>query len=194
MRALLERLGALVEEDDEPGHRPYLKGGPVSYVLKEHGPVVNVYVLIPNRGDLPDDAQHHIFKDDRTKLLLGGVSTHDLTGVQRSRCARLVRRLAGRGYGPAHAAQAFGPTVPVVEVKSSILEPEHRGVGTGREMYERAIEKMRDRHPAGFYLVNNRCGTGSTSESAARVWASLARRYPHEMAGDKAVLWIGGAP
>ena len=86
-----------------------------------------------------------------------------------ARCADDLDTLE-RSYGQA----------PVIEVaSSSIRYALLRGKGLGRKLYDGLIADLRTQHPAGFYLVPNRCGIGDTSPDADRVWASLYRSYPH---------------
>ena len=73
---------------------------------------------------------------------------------------------------------APAPPAPIFEVMSSRIERLLRGRGYGKLLYQGLIAALLERHPKGFYLIPNSCGSASTSPEAERVWANLRRELP----------------
>lgn len=79
---------------------------------------------------------------------------------------------------------------PIYEVNNVDIEWRLRNKGHGTRFYQAAIEKLRETHPEGFYLVTSSCGRGFTKAQAARVFVSLARRFPAAGSGYYRALYI----
>jgi len=71
------------------------------------------------------------------------------------------------------------------QVYKTHLDDEYRDRGLGTRMYETLMAEVFDRLGP-FMFASSHCSVaGSTSFDAQRVWASLARRYPHKGFGQK---------
>lgn len=120
---------------------------------------------------------------------LGSVVGQRVPDAARAKCARQLEALIAKGYGP---WEALGDDVVAYEVSSAHMassDAEGTTSKVGKQLYLKLVAALRKRHPQGFFLMSNRCGSGrGTSGSAARVWASLAKRYPGASGVDEKPL------
>lgn len=79
---------------------------------------------------------------------------------------------------------------PIYEVNNVAIDWRLQGKGHGTRFYLAAIQKLRDSHPGGFYLVSSSCGKGTTKPQALRVFDSLRKRFPGAGTGWYQALYI----
>jgi predicted GNAT family acetyltransferase len=82
-------------------------------------------------------------------------------------------------YDDLRALGAEGRYPKILEVYGTELDESVRGKGAGKALYEALMAEAFDENGP-FFFVPSACGSSrsSTSASAMRVWASLARAYP----------------
>ena len=79
----------------------------------------------------------------------------------------------------------------IYEVKEAWLDPEYRGTGIGKALYETALRFLPTDGDLPNILMANVCVTGETSEMAQGVWQSLGKQYIGGGGGSYDQPWGG---
>ena len=151
---LLESFVRRVLQEESSSHSVKEVNEELQYLIQQDSGIIAVTLYA-------DDGWEQIGKMDS--------HWYPMSKIQKNSCYEDILKLGG----------GKDPSETVLGVYDSRIEnPQYRGKGYGRAMYEATIHEAFAAHGPFFFVPMECTGAGTTTSDALRVWSSLSRDFP----------------